>query len=212
MYAPGHLGELTQIVDFDLVDLVPQETGAREKRLRLLPARVVVHFTRALALFEQAAGVGKFKATMLDGRVLRSRSVPGLDQEVYALLATYQALIRTAADAVTTRPGLAMERISFTVLLQAATDQVTTATGIHAAGPDPLLGPIGRMVLDNLLPTARRQRVKAQQPQEPNEQVRAERRKTPANHPDLRPFCRDPRHGRRTCITPPPVNTTALKS
>ncbi|MEW1678635.1 hypothetical protein AB0O47_36125, partial [Streptomyces noursei] len=39
------------------------------------------------------------KATMLDGSILRSRSVPGLDQEVYALLATYQALIRTAADA-----------------------------------------------------------------------------------------------------------------
>ncbi|MFE7526365.1 IS4 family transposase [Kitasatospora sp. NPDC057542] len=107
------------------------------------------------------------KATMLDGRVLRSRSVPGLDQEVYALLATYQALIRTAADAVTTRPGLAMERISFTVLLQAAADQVTTATGIHAAGPDPLLGPIGRMVLDNLLPTARRQRVKARSRKNP---------------------------------------------
>jgi hypothetical protein len=32
------------------------------------------------------------KATMLDGRVLRSRSVPGLDQEVYALLTVYQAL------------------------------------------------------------------------------------------------------------------------
>ncbi|WP_275461036.1 transposase [Streptomyces noursei] len=30
------------------------------------------------------------KATMLDGRVLRSRSVPGLNQEVYALLTTYQ--------------------------------------------------------------------------------------------------------------------------
>ncbi|WP_224274326.1 IS4 family transposase [Streptomyces sp. LS1784] len=107
------------------------------------------------------------KATMLDGRVLRSRSVPGLDQEVYALLATYQALIRTAADAVTARPGLAMERISFTVLLQAAADQVTTATGIHAAGPNPLLGPIGRMVLDNLLPTARRQRVKARSRKNP---------------------------------------------
>jgi Insertion element 4 transposase N-terminal/Transposase DDE domain len=108
------------------------------------------------------------KATMLDGRVLRSRSIPGLDQEVYALLATYQALIRTAADAVTTQPGLAMERISFTVLLRAATDQVTTATGIHAGEPDnPLLGPIGRTVLDNLLPTARRQRVKARSRKNP---------------------------------------------
>lgn len=102
------------------------------------------------------------KATMLDGRVLRSRSIPGLDQEIYALLAAYQALLRTAADAVTTRPDVSMERISFTVLLQAAADQVTTATGIHTpeAG-SPLLGPIGRTVLDNLLPATRRQRVKA---------------------------------------------------
>lgn len=108
------------------------------------------------------------KATMLDGRVLRSRSVPGLDQEVYALLATYQALIRTAADAVTTRPGLAMERISFTVLLQAAADQATTASRYtRRPGPTPLLGPIGRMVLDNLLPTARRQRVKARSRENP---------------------------------------------
>lgn len=51
------------------------------------------------------------KATMLDGCVLCSRSVPGLDQEVYALLTVYQALIRTAGDAAATRPGLAMERI-----------------------------------------------------------------------------------------------------
>ncbi|MCW2868762.1 transposase domain-containing protein [Actinacidiphila oryziradicis] len=36
-YAPGHLGELTQIVDFSLVDAVLEETGTRERRLRLLP-------------------------------------------------------------------------------------------------------------------------------------------------------------------------------
>jgi hypothetical protein len=108
------------------------------------------------------------KATMLDGRVLRSRSIPGLDQEVYALLATYQALIRTAADALSTRPDVPMERISFTVLLQAAADQVITATGIHTNEPDnPLLGPIGRTVLDNLLPTVPRQRVKARSRKNP---------------------------------------------
>jgi hypothetical protein len=62
---------------------------------------------------------------------------------------------------MTSRPGLAMERISFTVLLQAA-------TGIHTTEPDnPLLGPIGRTLLDNLLPTARRQRVKARSRKNP---------------------------------------------
>ncbi len=51
VYAPGHLGELTQIVDFALVDAVLAETGATEKRLRLLPSRVVVYFVLALAVF-----------------------------------------------------------------------------------------------------------------------------------------------------------------
>ncbi|MET7685420.1 transposase domain-containing protein [Streptomyces sp. NPDC005423] len=55
IYAPGHLGELTQIVDFALVDAVIQETGSREKRLRLLPSRVVVYFVLALALFEDCS-------------------------------------------------------------------------------------------------------------------------------------------------------------
>ena len=52
VYAPGHLGELTQIVDFALVDAVLEETGTRERRLRLLPSRVVVYFVLALGLFE----------------------------------------------------------------------------------------------------------------------------------------------------------------
>ncbi|WP_443041199.1 transposase domain-containing protein [Streptomyces sp. B21-108] len=52
VYAPGHLGELTQIVDFALVDAVLEETGTRERRLRLLPSRVVAYFVLALALFE----------------------------------------------------------------------------------------------------------------------------------------------------------------
>jgi hypothetical protein len=100
------------------------------------------------------------KATMLDGCVLRSRSVPGL-QEVYALLTTYQALIRTASDAVASRPGLVMERISFTVLLNAAADQVTTSSGILPPEPAALVGAIGRAVLNDLLPAERRQRLKA---------------------------------------------------
>lgn len=55
VFAPGHLGELTQIVDFALVDAVLEETGRREKRLRLLPSRVVVYFVLALALFEHCS-------------------------------------------------------------------------------------------------------------------------------------------------------------
>ena len=53
--APGHLGELTQVIDPQLVDAVLEETGAREQRLRLLPARVVVYFALALAFFERSS-------------------------------------------------------------------------------------------------------------------------------------------------------------
>jgi len=101
------------------------------------------------------------KATLLDGRVLRSRTLPGIDQEVYALLATYQALIRAAADTITTRPGLDMDRISFTIVVQTAGDLVTTATNILPTGPADLAGAIGRAALRHLLPAWRRPRVKA---------------------------------------------------
>ena len=101
------------------------------------------------------------KATLLDGRVLRSRSLDGLDQEVYALLTTYQALIRAAADTAATRPGLDMDRISFTVLLQAAADRSPPPPDILPTTSTDLVGAIGRAVLDALLPAQHRSRVKA---------------------------------------------------
>jgi len=101
------------------------------------------------------------KATLLDGRVLRSGHPADLEQEVWGLLAVYQALIRTAADAVSDRPGLDMDRLSFTVALHAARDQVTTAVGVLPHGSVRLVGAIGLALLDSLLPTRRRQRLKA---------------------------------------------------
>ncbi|MFD5429315.1 transposase domain-containing protein [Streptomyces sp. NPDC127084] len=55
MYAPGHLGELTEIIDPELVDAVLEDAGVRQQRLRLLPARVVVYFVLALAFFERSS-------------------------------------------------------------------------------------------------------------------------------------------------------------
>ncbi|MFG1919990.1 transposase domain-containing protein, partial [Micromonospora sp. NPDC048898] len=69
VHAPGHLGELTQIIDFALVDAVLEETGTCEKRLRLLPSRVVVYFVLALALFERCsyrATWGKLTAALTE--------------------------------------------------------------------------------------------------------------------------------------------------
>lgn len=51
VFAPGHLGELTQHVPFELVDDVLVQTRAVEERLRQLPSRVGVYFLLALAMF-----------------------------------------------------------------------------------------------------------------------------------------------------------------
>jgi hypothetical protein len=51
-FAPGHLGELTQIVPFEMVDAVLAETGTVQRRVRDLPSRVVVYLLLAGALFE----------------------------------------------------------------------------------------------------------------------------------------------------------------
>jgi hypothetical protein len=51
IFAPGHLGELTRQVPFELVDDVLERTRTTQSRLRMLPSRVGVYFTLALALF-----------------------------------------------------------------------------------------------------------------------------------------------------------------
>jgi hypothetical protein len=52
-FAPGHLGELTQIVPFEMVDAALAECGATQRRVRKLPARVAVYLLLAGALFEE---------------------------------------------------------------------------------------------------------------------------------------------------------------
>jgi hypothetical protein len=51
IFAPGHLGELTQYLPFELVDDVLSETKTVQRRLRDLPSRVGVYFVLALMLF-----------------------------------------------------------------------------------------------------------------------------------------------------------------
>jgi hypothetical protein len=69
-FAPGHIGELTRIVPFEMVDAVVAETGTRQRRVRVLPSRVVVYLLLAGALFADV-GYGQVWAHMiagLDGR------------------------------------------------------------------------------------------------------------------------------------------------
>ena len=91
--------------------------------------------------------------TLLKGRVLRSGDRPGLEQEIWALLATCQLLRMAMTDATATRPGTDPDRASFTTAVQAAIDQLTAAAGITPAAPHP--GAIGTAVLATLLPPRR---------------------------------------------------------
>jgi Insertion element 4 transposase N-terminal len=51
VFAPGHLGELTQYLPFELVDDVLKQTRTVQQRLRDLPSRVGVYFVLALGLY-----------------------------------------------------------------------------------------------------------------------------------------------------------------
>ncbi|SED58171.1 IS4 family transposase [Streptomyces sp. Ag109_O5-10] len=52
-FAPGHLGELTALVPFELVDSVLTETRTVQRRLRDLPSRVGMYFLLAMCLFPE---------------------------------------------------------------------------------------------------------------------------------------------------------------
>ena len=87
--------------------------------------------------------------TLLQGRVLRSGDPAGLEQEMWALLALYQALRIAITDAVTTVPGTDPDRASYQIAVQTAQILVTGARNV-ATGVTDLVGGIGRAVLANL--------------------------------------------------------------
>ena len=53
VYAPGHLGELTRCLPFELADDVLAVTGTVQRRLRLLPSRAGLYFVLAMCLFPE---------------------------------------------------------------------------------------------------------------------------------------------------------------
>jgi hypothetical protein len=89
VFAPGHLGELTRIVPFELADAVLAEARAGERRLRVLPSRVGVYFVLALGLFPRAGYLGVWAelTAALDGlglAVPSARALRGLRRRVGA--------------------------------------------------------------------------------------------------------------------------------
>ena len=87
--------------------------------------------------------------------MLRARTPAGIDQEIYALLVTYQILRTAMADATACAPGTDPDRASFTIAWQTARDQLTLAAGVIAGAVIDLIGTIGRHVLAGLLPDRR---------------------------------------------------------
>ena len=99
-FAPGHLGELTQQVPFDMVDEVLASTGRVQARIRDLPSRVVVYLLLAGALFAEVgyrqvwgrlvAGLGGLPVAMPTSSALaqaRRRVGTAPLQALFALLA-----------------------------------------------------------------------------------------------------------------------------
>jgi hypothetical protein len=97
----------------------------------------------------------EIKSTILRGKVLRARTPAGIDQEIYALLVTYQLLRTAIADATSAGAGTDPDRASFTIAWQAARDQLTGAAGVIAGTVIDLTGTIGRHVLASPLPPRR---------------------------------------------------------
>jgi hypothetical protein len=75
-FAPGHLGELTRIVPFELADAVLEEEGGLEKRVRLLPSRCGIYFVLAMCLFPQPGYLGVW-GKMTAGLLARKREQRG---------------------------------------------------------------------------------------------------------------------------------------
>ncbi len=105
--APGHLGELTRVVPFELVDAVVDEARVRERRLRLLPSRAGVYFLLVMCLFPRAgylAARGKLTAALdgAGGAVPSAKALRDLRQRIGA--APARALFEVLAGPLG-RPG-----------------------------------------------------------------------------------------------------------
>ena len=75
VFVPGHLGELTRLVPFEMVDDVLTCTGRVQARVRLLPARVVIYVLLAAGLFAEL-GYRQVWSKLTSGLAGLSGSVP----------------------------------------------------------------------------------------------------------------------------------------
>jgi hypothetical protein len=152
-FAPGHLGELTQQVPFEMVDAVLAETGRAQSRIRDLPARVVVYLLLAGCLFAEL-GYGQVWHRLtagLDGLRLAHPTASALTQArrrvgPTPLRVLFDLLRGPAASAATSGVrfgGLLVCAIDGTTLSVADTPAnrrtVTKQPGSHGGSGYPLL-------------------------------------------------------------------------
>jgi hypothetical protein len=151
--APGHLGELTQIVPFEMVDAALAATGTIQARTRLLPARVVVYLLLAGCLFAELGyqQVWRKLTAGLSAMPVASPSVGALSQARRRLSAKPLRwlfdLLRGPAVAITTGPvrwyGLLVCAIDGTTMSVPDTPAnlrvFTTQPGSHGGSGYPLL-------------------------------------------------------------------------
>ncbi|MFN2536161.1 MAG: IS4 family transposase [Pseudonocardiaceae bacterium] len=78
VFAPGHLGELTRYLPFELVDDILAQTRTVQQRLRDLPSRTGVYFVLALGLFP-GIGYARVWAKLCAGLV--GLSVPAVSEK-----------------------------------------------------------------------------------------------------------------------------------
>lgn len=148
-FAPGHLGELTQQVPFEMVDAVLAETGRVQSRVRDLPARVVVYLLLAAGLFAElgypqvwarmVAGLeGVAVATPTSSALAKARRRVG----VAPLAALFRLLAGPAAGAARWR-GLLLCAIDGTSMFVADSPANLTRygrqTGSHGGSGYPML-------------------------------------------------------------------------
>jgi hypothetical protein len=143
-FAPGHLGELTQIVPFEMVDEVLASTRRVQARVRDLPSRVVVYLLLAAALFSEM-GYGQVWARLvagLDGAegVVASPSSSALCQArrrvgVAPLRALFDLLAGPPVGAPRWR-GWLLCAIDGTTLAVPNGEPNVAAYGRHAGGPN----------------------------------------------------------------------------
>jgi hypothetical protein len=125
-------------------------TTLTDHRRYRAPALVSLYHER----WEHEIAYLALRHTLLHGRVLRSGDPAGLEQEIWALLALYQALRRAMVNAVESVPGTDPDRASFTTALHTAADTLTAADGVITADTSGQ-GRIGHAVLATLLPPRR---------------------------------------------------------